>query len=85
MAIDEQSYLSGQRDAHRDMLMLALRNLGIDDAEAGKAFWVEERARAVAALREICEQHGDNDWSDNLSLADVIEKHLGRHLAADAG
>jgi predicted secreted protein len=39
-----------------------------------------ERLEAVAALRALCARHGDNDWSDNLNLSDVIEKHLGRHL-----
>jgi len=35
-----------------------------------------------AALRRVCEEHGDNDWRDDLHLADVVEKHLGRHLDA---
>ena len=39
-----------------------------------------ERADAISALRRICERHGDNDWTDDLNLADIIEKHLGRHL-----
>lgn len=77
MPTGEESYVAGQRDAYRSLLRLALGNLGVDDPVAGKAFWVEDRARSVAALREICEQHGDNDWPDDLSLADVIEKHLG--------
>lgn len=38
------------------------------------------RAQTVAALRAICEEFGDNDWSDDLHPADVIEKHLARHL-----
>lgn len=39
-----------------------------------------ERNLAVDILRQICEEHGDNGWPDNLNLADVIEKHLWRYL-----
>lgn len=35
-----------------------------------------ERSATVAILRQVCTSHGDNDWRDNLHLADVIEKHL---------
>lgn len=83
MPIDEQSYMRGCQDVYREMLRTALGNLGVDDPQAGAAFWVEERAKVVNALREICEDHGDNDWTDDLSLADVIEKHLGRHLPTE--
>jgi hypothetical protein len=31
-------------------------------------------------LRRVCAKFGDNDWSDDLRLADVLEKHLLRHL-----
>ena len=31
-------------------------------------------------LRSECADLGDNDWSDNLHLADVVEKHLVRHV-----
>lgn len=37
-------------------------------------------SEAREALRIVCAEFGDNDWSDDLSLADVIEKHLARHL-----
>lgn len=33
-----------------------------------------------AVLRRLCEDHGDNDWDDNLHLADALDKHLGRYL-----
>jgi hypothetical protein len=39
-----------------------------------------ERKETINVLREICEYYGDNDWPDNLHLADIIEKHLFRHL-----
>lgn len=76
----EQVYIRGSRAAWLSMLQTCLRELGIDDPEAGKVRWVLEREATVAALRGVCENHGNNDWSDNLHLADVIEKHLERHL-----
>jgi hypothetical protein len=39
-----------------------------------------ERKEAIAKLREVCEEFGDNDWEDSLHLADIIEKHLYLHL-----
>jgi hypothetical protein len=42
--------------------------------------WPEERKWAIVALRSLCGQFGDNDWSDDLHLADVIDKHLARRL-----
>lgn len=42
--------------------------------------WSIERAETVAKLREICAEHGDNDWDDDLYLPDVLEKHLWNHL-----
>jgi hypothetical protein len=39
-----------------------------------------EREKTISALRELCAAFGDNDWPNDLHLADVIEKHLGKHL-----
>ena len=44
-------------------------------------FWLQEREIAIIVLRRLCAEHGDNDWPDELHLADVIEKHLANHLA----
>ena len=74
-------WLQGNRAAWRALLGQAIRELGIDDPEAGKARWILEREAAVEQLRQVCEDHGDNDWSNDLHLADVIEKHLARHLS----
>ena len=62
------------------VLSEAVRRLGYKDPEAAKVAWIAERVVAVAQLRRICEDHGDNDWPDSLHLGDVIDKHLGRHL-----
>lgn len=73
---------TGNRAAWRRILRTALSELGIDDPEAGKARWVIEREHAVAALRSLCSEFGDNDWPNDLHLGDIINKHLGDHLLA---
>lgn len=80
--MSEVAYEQGSRRAWRTMLAQCLRELGYDDAEAKKVLWVKEREDTVAALRSACEDHGDNDWPEDLHLADVVEKHLVRHLEA---
>jgi hypothetical protein len=35
-----------------------------------------ERADAIRTLRRLCSEHGDNFWSDDLHLSDIIDKHL---------
>lgn len=51
---------------------------------AAGAAWILEREATVAQLRQVCDDFGDNEWPDGLHLADVIEKHLARHLWQDA-
>jgi hypothetical protein len=78
--MNEADYISGSRAAWCSMLQTCLMNLGVDDPAAGAARWVLERESAVAALREAGNEFGDNDWPQELNLADVIDKHLLRHL-----
>ena len=77
--MDEHAYSAGQRALAARILSHLLPYLGGDmDAEA----WRLERADVVARLRELCADFGDNDWTDDTHLGDVIEKHLGRALYA---
>lgn len=78
--MDEQSYIQGSRMAWLNMLGMCLRNLDIDDPERQKAAWVSEREEIIQQLRTICEEFGDNDWDETLHLADIIDKHLAKHL-----
>lgn len=78
----DEIFVRGERAALLGVLSHVLAELGVDDPEAGKARWVSERSKAVAALRSACDDFGDNDWPDRLNLVDVIEKHLVRHLDA---
>ena len=77
---EEKTYLKGSRMAWILMLGQCLKHLGIDDPETQHAAWVAERELTVSALRDVCGEFGDNDWPDNLHLADVVEKHLHRNL-----
>lgn len=75
---EEQAYSEGNRAAWLHIYAEAARMLGYDGLpEARLAI---EREQAVAALRILCRDHGDNDWPDDLHLRDVIDKHLGKHL-----
>lgn len=78
---DELNYERGSRAAWLSMLGECLRQLGYEDIEAQKAAWVKEREATIAALRYACGKHGDNDWPNDMHLADVIGKHLVRHIS----
>lgn len=78
--MNEQDYIRGSRMAWLSMLQMCLRELGVDEPAAGQARWISEREQTVAMLRQVCERHGDNDWDETLHLADVVDKHLMKHL-----
>lgn len=88
---EELAYTRGQRMAMRKLLGMAMREFAAQEAnpcaENVEPDWL---LRAVglraqledtrAALRSICAAHGNNDWSDSLNLADVVNKHLAWYL-----
>lgn len=77
--IKEQSYLLGRQQLLVGQLGDILRELS-PMQDVSKEWLIKERAETIIALRSICEDHGDNDWEDNLHLADVVHKHLGDYL-----
>ncbi len=79
---EEKAYVEGGRAVWRQMLAEALKHLGRDGPEWTEKEWLLEREEAISTLRRVCGEFGDNDWEDNLSLPDIIEKHLARHLEA---
>ena len=84
--MSERDYERGHRAAMRMIMMTAVRELDprvSDDPAVRLAILESEVHDARNALRELCEELGCNDWPDSLHLADVIEKHLGRHLSDD--
>ena len=77
---EEQIYIQGERAVWNSLLRECLKNLGYDSDEANSAKWVVEREAVVIQLRDVCETFGDNEWDESLYLADVVEKHLAKHL-----
>jgi hypothetical protein len=78
--MDEHSYIEGSRRVWLMMLQQCLIHLGVDDPVTGRQRWLLERQETLAMLRQVCEQHGDQDWTDDLYIPDILEKHLWRHL-----
>jgi hypothetical protein len=77
--IADVHYEQGTRAAWRTVLAHCVKNL--NDAPLDAEHLLLEREATVNMLRTVCERFGDNDWTPQLHLADVIEKHLLRHLA----
>lgn len=88
---EEKIYLRGEASVYREFLGVALRGLGAEplpddlaSAQRRIARLEEELADGRKQLRMLCDNFGDNDWEDGDHIADVIEKHLGKHLRANA-
>lgn len=75
---EEQAYVQGSKQAWLMMLQECLEHLG--ETERDKYGWVLERQSAIQQLRSLCREFGDNEWDEELHLADIIDKHLGDHL-----
>lgn len=78
----DEAWSTGNRAAWLKMFVQCLDELGYDDLEVKRASWILERENAVATLRSLCDEFGDNDWDEELSLTDIIYHHLGAHLQA---
>ena len=79
--VDDADYSRGRKSMATEIMVRCRRELGgYDMADADRLML--ERKAAIAVLRSICDEHGDNDWPDNLHLADIIEKHLGNYLGS---
>lgn len=77
---EERAYMDGGRFAWRAMFFKCLAELGYTDEDCAVGRVISQLEDTRAALRILCEDFGDNDWGDSLHLADVVDKHLGRHL-----
>ncbi len=80
---EEEAYLAGGDSAWKTILAEALKHLHHNDWT--KERLILERSAAIVSLRRLCDEFGiDNDWPDDLHLADIIEKRIfprTRHLA----
>lgn len=77
-AKEERIWIRGRKSLARSILGALALDLEGKDLKLAAALIQLHDVRA--ALRDVCDEHGDNDWEDNLHLSDVVEKHLGRHL-----
>ncbi len=81
--MSERDYLRGRQAAQLEILRALLRDPALAKmagvADPGLAI---ERQETVAAMRKVCGEHGDDDWPDDLHLADVIDKHLAPYLGS---
>jgi hypothetical protein len=77
----EKIWIDGNRAAWGRILQLAVREIA-PGPEQDVARLLLERQQLVAVLRDVCRDHGDNDWPDDLHLADVVQKHLLPYLDA---
>ncbi len=82
---EEAAWSRGFRAAYVGMYQTASAELGFD-AEPDNPQRVINRLRiereaVIAKLRIICEDYGDNDWSVDDNLADVLERNLWNYLA----
>ncbi len=82
--LNESHYIRGQRTLLLMQLKEILTQLGYveGDVDFSKEHLIAEREETVLALRSICEENGDNDWDEDLHLADVVNNHLGKYLGA---
>jgi hypothetical protein len=78
---EESAYIEGSRRAYITILQACLKHLGVHDPVAGQHRWILERQETLAMLRTICAEYGDLDWTDDLHLRDILDKHLYRYLA----
>lgn len=76
--MSEKDYVRGKRTAYRSIMLSCMREL--EPGAVLRERMAAERDEAIAILRNLCKTHGDNDWSEDLHLADIIDKHLGKHL-----
>lgn len=72
----ENGYIEGQRAVFLRMLCEALIGLGKNSEEWKQHNWLLEREEAIATCRSICSINDDNEWPDDLHLADIISKHV---------
>jgi hypothetical protein len=79
----DAAYANGERRILAKLSSLIAAELYGHDRESHEArlhALEAERLDVVTVLRRICAEHGDNDWSNDLNLVDVLEKHLESYL-----
>jgi len=75
--INEVYYAMGERLALVSMMREIIRRLGYEHTKLD--VMIIEREEAITSLRSLCNERdgADNEWPNDLHLADIITKHLG--------
>ena len=73
-------YELGRRGALLKVIQDCFNALRVDDPARGQAAWVLERQELILHLRRLCAIYGDNDWTEDDHLGDVLDRHLGYWL-----
>ena len=78
---------AGEQEAWRKLLRKCLKELGQLDLDTKvlrditQGWWVLERHDTLNAIKTVFEEEGwIVEWPDDLSLPDIIEKHLWRNF-----
>ena len=77
--MSEQDYIDGRRAALSSLFHHFAREL--DGPEGDHASALAQLSATRAALRSLSRELNCNNWPDNLHLADVVEKYIGRSEA----
>ena len=72
--MSEKDFSKGWESAMANIAGTAIAQ--INTSKEDRASLLLERYYAITALRQLCEEHGDNNWADSLHLADIIDKHV---------
>lgn len=73
---EEKIYEAGKRSANLSLLRRCLSELGYDTEIINEAKLIKEREEVIQLMRTVCPEFGDNNWSNDLHLVDIIDKHL---------
>lgn len=86
--IRAQHEINGARRANTDLIAYALTKLHPGDERTNAervAALTLEREQAIASLQRLAELSGMPAWPDGLSLPEIIDGHIGSHLALPLG
>ena len=70
-------YIEGETNALKEIIVNCqhkLRGLGVE-LKTSEQF-SPERVDIIKTLRSLCDEHGNNDWDENLHISDILNKHL---------
>jgi hypothetical protein len=77
--IRAQHEINGARRANTNLLAYAIEQLKPGDERTNVekvAAMTLEREQTVQALRRLAEQYGESEWTEGLSLPEIVDKHI---------